>query len=170
MLPFFGAVGAIILGAILIILGHGDDSGDFRDKGKDERVWLFLPGHLLMWPGLLAAITFAIVWPSLYFASLGTVQALRGFAETRCVYVNAIQQAEAVVIIGAGEPATLDLTYQQQAGRFTDLVQQLRDRTEWYNRTLFNVQALKDNVFVGQFRVGPGDLTPIADPLIGCPD
>ena len=164
-----GILAMVAVGIVLWVKGWGSN-----EHGSGEDYAFLIPGCLMTIVGLIATLTFGIMWGSVYLGSYNSIQRLSAFQnETMSFYVYTINRTEWVVIdiSGTREGALTDFSYQQQGQFVSERIKELRNKVELYNEELYGLRA-KNRIplFGAMYYDVPDNLKPIsAEPLSQSP-
>ncbi len=138
----------VIAGAIC--LWFGKQSTKYEDVRE-------VIGAILLILGGGALATVAFVWFLSYTISSSDIGRMKGTAASISVICDTIERALQVDI--AGETGGIvDLTYKDQAGKYTETAKELRDKVLWYNETLGMLKTDRSSPIFGFMFRDPGGL------------
>jgi len=109
--------------------------------------------------GVLIAVV--IAWLVVYTTSLAMVGNLKGTRDSIPSYCTAIHAAQAAVI-DYPQNGIVDLTYQEQAAKYTQMVADLRDRVTSYNRDLSTWKTLRASLLTNWMVADLGSFQPLS--------
>jgi len=160
LLILIALIALVFVGSVFLKIGQGTNR-----YGSGEKLFLLIPGTVLIIVGVLAALIWGMAWGFSYLGSYDTIQEMRAFQnETMSAYEYSIVKTENVVIdiSGTRQGAFTDFSYQEQGKAVSERVKELRDQVTWFNSTYYSYQGKNRIPIIGNMYYDvPEDLHPI---------
>lgn len=110
--------------------------------------------------GLLIAVL--IVWPTVYYASVGNITEMEAFYHNTLESYQYTVRATGEIEITNAQAGLVDIAYQEQGVTTSERLRELWDRVEWFNARLRHYQRFNDMAIAAPFLADvPDDLAPI---------
>ena len=111
---------------------------------------------------MVGIASLAVVYPATYFNSMDTVSEMEAFqGHTMSVYEYTILETKGIEI-SAAEVGLIDVAYLEQGKTTSQRIKELRDKVEWYNQNLRQLERQNAHWLLDDFTYNvPEHLTPI---------